>query len=102
LLFIAFYCLFKQQVRLSESAISGTPFLLSVEAAKKRLIRENDGKIMTAILPDNNQRVENKRKVNNGELAAAATAGKYLFISYIKKENEKRGVRLSFIDNSKA
>lgn len=90
---------FSQRILISESAISGTPVLLNGDTARKRIVWEDNGKLMIASLQDKNQSIENKQEIGKGELVSAAISREHLFISYVNKENNKRAVWLTLINN---
>jgi hypothetical protein len=91
---------FSPRVLLSEGAVFGTPVMLSDGGADLRLMWTANGRIVTESAGDG--KAGTPKELSNGELpaaaAAAGAAGKRVFVSYIKKDGEKRSIWLNRVD----
>jgi hypothetical protein len=84
---------FSPRTLMNKGAIIGTPAMFYKEGADFRLLWVANGMISTQLISDGNSTFS--RELTEGELFAAAPAGKHLFVSYVKKDGDKHGVWLS-------
>jgi hypothetical protein len=89
---------FLPRTLISESVVSGTPVLLADGTMRNIVVWEDNGKIMSATLDKENLNVEDKQEISEGQLPASTTNGEKLFVSYVKKENDRGGIWLASLN----
>ena len=91
---------FSPRVLVSEGAVFGTPIMFYDGKADFRVLWAANSKVVTGTISEGKSGPA--KELIDGDLpsaAAAGAAGKHLFISYIKKEGDKRSIWLSETGN---
>ncbi len=89
---------FLPRTMVNDSIVSGTPVLLSDNKLKNFVVWEGDGKMMSAILKDKTPSGENQQELGDGNVVSATVNGEKIFISYVRKENDRHIIWLSFLN----
>lgn len=87
---------FSPRALISESAISGTPVLLS-DGEMSKILWEDNGKMMIAKLQKENFNIENKQQFGDGQVLASVINNGKILVSYVKKESETQSIWLSVL-----
>lgn len=87
---------FSPRILVSENASNGTPSLIFDASKANRIVWTEGGKVMTAVLPADENVIE-KQQIGEGEHPEAAFSDQRIFIGFLDKENEKQNIKLSII-----